>query len=159
MAKRGRKPKPETLKILDGTRADRRNANAPSGVQGVPECPEHLSARSRQEWDRLVVLLERMGVLSQTDGAALAIYCVIFDRWLKARAEMASNGLVLETDLGGVKPNPAVTIAAKCEDQMAKLLLEFGCTPSSRGRLDKLKGEAPKDELEEFLSTPKKRAR
>lgn len=158
MAKRGRKPKPTELKILDGTRADRVNRNAPEPIREPLECPDHLDDAARAEWDRLLPQLERMGVVSQTDSAVLALYCVTFSRWIEARTELLRLGLVIETDLGGCKANPAAGIVAKCEDQMAKLLAELGCTPSSRGRLDRLKADAPPDEFEELLATKPRKA-
>jgi P27 family predicted phage terminase small subunit len=102
-------------------------------------------------------LLERMGVIAQSDGAALAIYCLAFSRWHAAREQVEKLGLVISTSLGGVKPNPAVTIAAAAEAQMTKLLAEFGCTPSSRGRL-RVGGEKPKSKLAAFLGGAKRKA-
>jgi P27 family predicted phage terminase small subunit len=159
MAVRGRKPKPNELKILEGSRADRVNQNAPEAIREPLERPDHLDEDARAEWDRLLPQLERMGVISQTDSAVLALYCVAFSRWLSSRAELLRHGLVIETDLGGTKANPAAAIVAKCEDQMARLLAELGCTPSSRGRLDRLKADAQPDEFEELLtSKPKRKA-
>lgn len=159
MATRGRKPKPRELKILDGTRADRINDKAPEPIVGLPEAPGYLDEDARAEWGRMVALLDRMGVLSTTDGAALALYCSIHSRWLKAKASVQVAGLTISTERNGAKTNPAVGVMERCETMMAKLLVEFGCTPSSRGRINKLKADAPPDEFEELLSSkPKKKA-
>lgn len=151
MATRGRKPKPAELKILEGSRRDRVEPDSPLPIRELPECPHHLvdDDEAREEWDRMVALLDRMGVLSQTDGAALSIYCSIYSRWVKAKAELKAGSLTIATDNGGEKTNPAVGIAERCEAQMRAYLTEFGCTPSSRGRL-KTGGEKKRDRLSEF---------
>lgn len=159
MATRGRKPKATTVKILEGSRPDRINWNAPGSISGPLEPPDHLDEVARAKWDEIVPKLEAMGVLSQTDSDVVALYCVAYSEWLEARREVKRHGLVMETDLGGVKANPAVAIRAKCADQMKQLLPELGCTPSSRGRLDRLKSDAPPDEFEGLLSSkPKQKA-
>lgn len=154
MGKRGPKPRPEPLKILAGERADRINPAAPAPIPGAPECPEHLDEVARGEWDRMIALLDRMGVISRTDGAALALYCSIYSRWLRAKDEIRVD-MLTTSDTGYLRANPAVAIAAKCEDQMARLLAEFGCTPSSRGRLNVAKPEVKRDKLGEFLARRK----
>jgi P27 family predicted phage terminase small subunit len=154
MSTRGRKPDPQRLKILKSGRTSRLSAE--TSPSETPERPSHLDDDAKGEWDRLVELLSRRGTLSKADGAALSLYCVAYSRWQKARADIEKRGLVIETALGGIKPNPAATIASKCEDQMARLLSEFGCTPTSRSRV-KAGGEAKQDRLSEFLSKRKAR--
>jgi P27 family predicted phage terminase small subunit len=155
MATRGRKPVPNELKILRGTRADRINTDAPKGVQGLPEAPSHLDLVARQEWDRIVPLLDQLGVLTRTDGAALGLYCMTFSRWCLAQDSIQKDGLTVFTDKGSPKGNPAVAIATQAEAQMHRLLVEFGCTPSSRGRLKTASADGPKDELAAFISKRK----
>lgn len=159
MATRGRKPKPKTLKILDGTRPDRINAKAPEAIRELPECPVHMvdDPDACEEWGRMVALLDRMGVLSQTDGAALSLYCTIHSRWRKAKSEVMTVGFTISTEQSGEKTNPTVGVMERCEVQLRALLAEFGCTPSSRGRLDRLKADVPPDEFEELLSSKPKR--
>lgn len=151
MAKRGPKSRPPELKLAAGTRADRINPDAPAAIPGVPTAPEHLDVAAREEWDRQVALLARMGVLSQTDYAALAVYCSVFSRWRKAKAHIRVHGLTIPTAQAGEKTNPAVGIAERCEVQMRAWLTEFGCTPASRGNVDSTKGEK-RDALGDFLA-------
>lgn len=156
MAARGPKPKPTELKVLEGVRPDRINADAPRPVAGVPDCPDHLDDDARAEWFRIVPELESLGVLARTDGSALALYCDCYSQWVQANREVQMNGLTTETAAGGLKANPAVAIGRAARAQMYRLLVEFGCTPSSRGRISVAKAEAPKNELTEFLKRRKK---
>lgn len=152
MAKRGPKPRPAALKLAGGTPAPRPAAPA---IAGRPECPGHLDAIARAEWDRIVPLLDEAGILARIDGAALAIYCATYSRWVRASAELdAPEGLVAYTEKGGVKQSPYVQIAAAAERDMARMLVEFGCTPSSRSRVA-TKAEGPKDAFAEFLAKRK----
>jgi P27 family predicted phage terminase small subunit len=165
---RGRKPTPTKLKILAGTRAARVNHHEPMLPPARPEIPEHLDALARGEWERLCPILERMGVLTEADGAALTIYCECYSKWLRARGEVAKRGLLIEVSrtvtskrgatvetTGSVKANPAVMIEVQMARLMKEILIEFGLTPSARSRV-KI-NETARDRLGEFLARQKAR--
>lgn len=150
MATRGRKPKPPEIKILTQSRADRINTNTPAAVAIRPECPDHLCDVAKEEWDRIVPILETFGVLSRTDGTALAIYCATYARWVNATIELSRPGAMTSCSETGVeKVSPFVQIASQAEQQMARMLVEFGCTPSSRSRVSVL-NKKPADPLAKF---------
>lgn len=151
MAKRGRKPAPTALKKLAGVRADRINGGEPPMAAGRPECPDHLDDDAREEWERIVPLLDEAGILARADGAALAIYCTTFSRWLRAKAEL-KYGLTVMTEKGGQKASPLISVVNQAEALMARLLAEFGATPSARSTL-RLPEKPPVDELSAFLGT------
>jgi P27 family predicted phage terminase small subunit len=157
MPRRGPKPKPTALKVLKATRADRINAREPKPDGNRPSPPDHLDEAGLDEWHRIVPLLERMGVLTSVDGAALALYCDNFSRWRQAREALDRLGMVIETEneYGTVvKLNPAATVLASAQRTMIQLLAEFGCTPSSRSRVSM--AEQKEDELAKFLRERKK---
>jgi P27 family predicted phage terminase small subunit len=166
---RGRKPKPTRLKILNGTRADRINAREPTPPAGPPEVPKHLDELARDEWARLVPILEEMGVLSQADGAALMLYCECYSKWLRARGEIAKRGMTIEITktitskkgstietTGRLQANPAVLIEIQMMRLMKELLIEFGLTPSARSRISAT-GRIKADNLDDFLARQKAR--
>lgn len=148
MAKRGPRPKPVALKLAEGVRAGRIDAGAAPG-RGAAEPPGHLSGEALAEWHRVVPELRAMRVLSSADAAALAIYCVAFERWLLARRDVDSIGVVVLTDAGVFRPNPAVAVAFKCESLMRGVLSSFGMDPSSRGHVRPVE-DADEDPLAEF---------
>jgi P27 family predicted phage terminase small subunit len=151
MALRGRKPSPTPLKILRGTKPSRIPRDEPRAPAGRPKPPKHLDRVARAEWKRIVPILEEMGVLTQADGAELALYCEDFALLRQAEADVVEHGIIVEAGTGGWKTNPAVYIAAGCRMRLARYLAEFGCTPSSRSRV-KMQGEEKKDALGEFLA-------
>ena len=103
----------------------------------------------------MVAMLDEAGILAKIDGAALAIYCATYSRWVRATIEQSGpEGLIVYTDKGGIKTSPHVQIAAAAERDMARMLVEFGCTPSSRSRVA-TKAEGPKDAFAEFLAKRK----
>lgn len=151
MAKRGRKPKPDTVKILEGTRADRIGPPVPKPPQRALECPGHLEDDERIKWFEVIEDLEQAGILEHTDTDLVALYCVVWVRWVNARRECQESVLV-STALGGVKANPAVSIATQAEAKIQSLQEQLGLTPESRIRLGKLNPTPPTDEMDEFLA-------
>jgi P27 family predicted phage terminase small subunit len=151
MATRGRKPTPTALKLLKGTRRDRLPSSEPRPRPARPKCPGHLDHTARAEWRRLLPILERMRVLTEADGAALAIYCAAFSRCRLAEREIGNYGLLVLQENGILKRNPAEVIVAECEATMARVLVEFGLTPSARTRVKVAEADGPRDALTEFL--------
>lgn len=153
-------PIPTPLKILRGHRPDRINKNEPKSTEADPTPPDHLDEVARQEWDRMVPVLQSMRVLTQADRQALALYCNLFSRYLAARAAIEREGLILQGTNNLWQNNPYVKIENDCIDKMIKVLMQFGMTPASRSRLSV--GDGPEDGLSAFLSSkpkPKQRAK
>lgn len=128
--KRGPKPKPTALRILEGDQPCRINFNEPKFGDANAEAPLWLAGLAREHWDELAPILSRARVLSDADRSNLALLCMLYQRW--------------RTDPGN---NKAI-------DQYVRLSLEFGLTPSSRSRI-KAPPEKPKDDLEDFLGAKK----
>jgi P27 family predicted phage terminase small subunit len=153
MGRRGRKPAPTPLKILKGVRRDRINGLEPTPPRHAPEAPKHLEGPAREEWDRMIPLLEEMHVLTAADGAALAVYCQTHARWLAALEEIEKEGIVIESgDPPVYKANPACTVASNCEGLILRMLCEFGMTPSSRSRVSVPSEGESGDDLDHFIA-------
>ena len=88
----------------------------------TPPCPEHLSEIARSEWDRMTQDLIAKGLLTSTDGPALAAYCAAYGRWADAEQNIQKFGTVIKTKSGSVGQNPYVAIAEKALDTMHKFL-------------------------------------
>lgn len=133
----GRPRKPDARKILEGDRPDRINRNAPKPSPDVGPVPHQIEDDpvAVRCWVRLVRLLAPTKVLSSVDSDQLAIYCVNFSLWLKAREEVEEKGLLVAT-LTSWKANPALAVVRACETQMGRILGQFGMTPAARSALD-----------------------
>lgn len=158
MAKRGPKPKPTSLKLLSGTRPDRINQNEPEAPEGIPGPPEHLKGMALDQWHRIAPMLGRMRVLTPADAEALALYCTHFERWQEAEAAIRDIGLLVETPAGGAKISPYYSIASQAMRECSKLLVEFGCTPSARSRVDATPDAKPSALSEYFQKHARKEA-
>ena len=129
---RGRKPKPTIVKIREGNPGKRRingNEPQPSGCQ--PTCPAHLSPTAKAEWKRLAQSLNKIGLLTQVDRAALAAYCQSYGRWVEAERKLAETPALLKTPAGYVQPSPWFAISSKQLELMAKFMVEIGLIPTA----------------------------
>ncbi len=143
MKQPSRKPKPTYLKILDGEKnKDRINPNEIKPKIQIPTCPSHLNAIAKKEWGIISKLLFDLGALSNIDRAALAVYCVLYARWVNAEKVLNRTSDIIKTKDGNLIQNPALAISNKAVTLMYKYLIEFGMTPSSRTRVA-VKPKAP----------------
>ena len=146
--RRGPKPTPTKLKLACGSRrvGDLNDGGAePRPEPSTPSCPDHLTEAAQDEWKRIVPELERLGLLTQLDRAALGLYCVAYGRWAEAEKQAAVLGMVVKTKAGSLIQNPYLGIANRAAKQMHELLVEFGMSPSSRTRVSVTKPPAADD--------------
>ena len=152
---RGRKPKPTRLKLIQGNPGKRPiNGQEPKPPGSLPSCPAHLSPTAKTEWKRLARSLNKIGVLTEIDRAAMAAYCQAYGRWVEAERKLAETPALLKTPAGYVQVSPWIGIANKQLEIMAKFMGELWLTPSSRSRLAIQVPTRPKpweDPLDEFL--------
>jgi P27 family predicted phage terminase small subunit len=111
------------------------NASEPTPAPLVdPDPPAWLAKAAKAEWRRLAPMLTRLGILTETDAAALAAYCEAWVTWQTATRSMRKDGLVIARD-DGMAMSPYVKIAHDAMTQMRSFLVEFGMTPSARARI------------------------
>jgi P27 family predicted phage terminase small subunit len=133
---RGRRPIPTQLKVLHGNPGKRKlNTKEPKPNPERPSCPPDLSKVARKEWRRIVPILEKLGIVTRIDRAALAAYCESWARWREAERKIAETSLVIKTKSGNAIENPYYSISKRERELMHKFLVEFGMTPSSRSNL------------------------
>ena len=142
---KGRKPKPTHLRLVTGNAGKRPipKGEAKPALE-LPMPPPELSDDAKVEWGRVSAELYRVGLLSKIDRAALAAYCQAYGRWMQAEralARMAAsdpimNGLLIKTSNGNAIQNPLVGTANKAMNDMVRIAVEFGMTPSARSRIE-----------------------
>lgn len=136
MAGRGPAPKPTPLKILEGNPGHQKlNRSEPRPRPVAPKCPSWLSKEAKREWRRIAPALERLGLLTEIDGAALAGYVQSYSTWKVATEAILENGLTYESANGNVRQRPEVVIASKALAEVRQFCQEFGLTPSARARM------------------------
>ncbi|MBI5284958.1 MAG: phage terminase small subunit P27 family [Chloroflexi bacterium] len=126
---RGRRPKPPGM----STRRPDRPRGGP--LAQLPTCPPHLQGEARKAWRQLGRKLLGCGLMTEIDGAALALYCQAWARWVDAERALEKYGVMVKSPNGFPMQSPYLAIANKAMEQMTKLLTEFGMSPSSRARV------------------------
>lgn len=137
MGARGPAPKPTALRVIEGNPSRRPlNKLEPRPRPARPPCPRWLLVDARKEWHRLVPELERLGLLTIVDGAALAAYCQEWGRYVDAQHQLARYGALMKpTASGYIQENPYATVARKALQAVKAFAAEFGLTPASRTRI------------------------
>ena len=140
---RGRKPKPTAVKILAGNPGKRPLNDSeprPPVPDSTPYAPRHLNAEAKKEWRRVLPIMMRIGLYTEIDRAAMAMLCQEWGRWVVAEREVQEKGEIVTSDKGYMYQNPWRHEANKAQEQMRRMMTEFGMTPSSRSRFN-LPGE------------------
>lgn len=144
----GRRPKPTALKLLTGNPGKRAlNAREPKPETKMPTCPPHIEGEARREWHRMGRKLLALGLLTEIDRSALAIYCQAWARWIEAEGQLKRYGPIVQAPSGALMQSPYLSIVNRAMEVMLKVLAEFGMTPSSRSRV---KAAEPPREDNEF---------
>ncbi len=111
------------------------NAKEPKPKAVIPKCPKVLQGEARSEWRRMAKKLHGLGLLSEIDGAALTTYCLTWARLVDAEEKLREHGTVIISPNGYPMQSPYLGIATKATEQLVRVLVEFGMTPSSRARV------------------------
>ncbi|CAB3758544.1 phage terminase small subunit P27 family [Paraburkholderia humisilvae] len=85
-----------------------------------------------------------LGLLTRIDRAALAAYCMAYERWVlaeralakMAERDMLTGGLMIKTTNGNAIQNPLVGTANKAMLIMVRFCTEFGMTPAARAGIE-----------------------
>jgi P27 family predicted phage terminase small subunit len=137
---RGRKRQPTQLKLVKGNPGKRPlNEREPKPRRVIPSPPAHLTDEARVHWGRFSLLLDRMGVLTEADAAALEQVCLLYQEMIELRQVVREKGRFYVTtnkdDNEMIRPHPAVAMVADCDRRFRGYLAEFGLTPAARSRV------------------------
>jgi P27 family predicted phage terminase small subunit len=152
---RGRRPKPNEIKRLSGNPGRRPLNAAEPQPGGRARCPSHLSKDAKREWRRIAPELDRLGLLTMIDQAALAAYCSCWALTVEAEKEIRELGAVIIDEKGRALRNPAVNILRDMFAQMRLYEIEFGMTPSARSRIHVPAASEAKNPFAEFTAEAK----
>lgn len=149
MGRRGPKPTPiKILKTRGSKRAQKRDPG-PAATEGRPEPPIYLRPAARQEWENVADQLERMGILGECDGNALARYCQAVTKYWEVEKFLAENGLTYElTNRDGEKIRkeyPEQKLSTRLSEECRKLENLFGLNPSARTDMGQKRVTSPSE--------------
>ena len=136
--KRGPKPKPTALKLIEGNRGKRPiNKNEPKPKLGQPKCPADLSEEARKEWHRIVPELHKIGMLALVDRAGLIVLCRAWGEYMEAELTINNPGFkkITASKHGSQSMSPWFRIRDSAFNRYAKQSANFGLSPADRTRL------------------------
>lgn len=160
MGQRGPKPLPSNVHFLHGNPSKKPLSQLLGELHPeveIPGCPSWMWAEAKKEWKRIAAELEKYGLVSKIDRAALALYCQAWAEYVWAKKMLArkmheaetaeadaiargetykgGDGFMMPTPNGSFTYSPYWVAANKAADQVDKFLASFGMSPSSRSRV------------------------
>ena len=127
MASSGRKPKPKNLRIVEGNREHRPIPDIPESEAYKPPMPRWLTAEAKQEWNRKVDELFRLGLLTKLNHTLFETCCVAYGEFKRALKKKDR------------------TEAIKWMKEYRMLCNEFGMSPAAIMKMP-VKGSKDKDD-------------
>ena len=149
MAAMGRKPHPSVIRDLRGNPTKRPIPTDEIHLPArIPDPPANLSEEAFPYWVETANKLSVMGVLTEVDGGALALFAEVEATFWEAVSEVRKHGAVVEVgESGHCQASPWQTVMMQSQKQMRDWMAEFGMTPSSRTRVRPAGGAAPGNKL------------
>lgn len=154
------RPTPSALRKLSGSNLHRLNPNEPRvycyrKVESVPT-PKAVErdAHAKEHWNFILPDLVANGMVTRTNLAILANYCLAYARVAHAEDEVFENGQWLEEPVFNKAGdhvadrrvvNPMLSLGSKFRQEMLRYGIEFGLTPSSSTRVSSNVGEEDED--------------
>lgn len=142
MGKRGPKPKPSYLRLLEGNPSGR-PINFDEPICEAPPCKPAVvkaDALASAEWDRLIRAMPP-GLYTALHNPVLAMHALAWSMLVKAQAAIDEHGLTMITERGRVS-NPAVKVWKLASDTLLKTADRLGLHPGARINLPK-RSETP----------------
>jgi len=154
MGQRGPSKTPVPLQLVRGDPRQRGKAALAAMLDDqvrppveIPELPNYLrfseagpriAVEARAEWERITPYLQKLGLISQIDRAALVGYCFWWAVQVVAQKkviELGEEALVKATPSGYEQLGPWMLAASKASAEVKAHLAQFGLSPAARSRV------------------------
>ncbi len=146
MGKRGPKPKPTVLNLLDGNPSKRPLNPTEPQCEFWPVKPDIVGEDviASTEWDRLKAVVPPK-LYTAMDEGVLTQYCLAWSALIKAQVEISNRGVVIEAPITNkdgevvghkIETNPAMPVWAKANETLFKTGDRLGLSPSTRARIN-----------------------
>ncbi len=148
----GRPPKPTAIKRLTGNPGKRAlNKNEPQPERVIPAMPRGLPKRAKQFWKAHADKLDRLGILTEVDGAAFTVMSIHYAVAWSAMERVFAEGMTRVDENGAERKHPLLQVWRENSAAYLRYAQQFGLTPSARGRLS-IPEPPQQDDYEAFLS-------
>lgn len=135
MGKRGAAPLPTNVRVLRGeTRPSQIGHGDPVPPAVEVAAPDWISADVREVWDRLMVFLVPMGLVTVADIEDLVVLCTAIVQHRDATMLLEREGLTVKTKNGSAR-HPATAVQHSAASRILQYGGRFGMSPSDRAGL------------------------
>jgi len=128
----GRKAKPTSVKILDGSQNCRINKREPKPPTGELTCPKDFKGAAKDKWHELVSLLSPMGLATRADSDLIQLYCNTWALHVECESQVRQQGVVLEDG----RRSPWMHEWHRTAEFLRKLSSELGLSATSRAKIE-----------------------
>ena len=109
------------------------------------KAPNWLKDRvAKNEFKRLVGLLEKIDIICELDITTLGLYCQTYAKLVEIVKELEQEELVIDG-----KPNPKMKMQLQLSEELRKLGNELGITLNSRLKFATSKAEKERDQIKD----------
>ena len=137
--KTGPKPTPVAVQEFRGNVGHKTKAELEAPLAADVICdvtpPEILDETAVTEWNRVAPILTKYRILSDLDKTTLALYCQSWADYCAYTEVVRRDGTTYETPMGQIKTRPEVAMRRNAWQEIIRVSLEFGFSPSSRAGL------------------------
>jgi P27 family predicted phage terminase small subunit len=135
MGRRGPKPAPNHLKLVQGVKESRLNRDEPipSQIASIV-APDSISEGAAKVWDRLAPDMIDKKMLTEWDVDTFVVFCEAVATYHDCR-QMMGHEYTAAGAAGGVIKSPYWQIMRDCSAIMAQYSSRFGMTPGDRASL------------------------
>jgi phage terminase small subunit len=142
MAKRGRKPKSNVIRLLEGNPGKRPIVDDEIIVETPPQKPAVVAANpvASDEWERVLSIMPP-NLYSAAHEGVLAAHALAWSMLCKSQEAIASHGITVESPRGRIA-NPAVKTWKISIDTLHRTTALLGLHPGAKLNIPK-RGETP----------------
>ena len=109
------------------------------------KAPNWLKDRvAKQEFKRLVALLEKIDIICELDITTLGLYCQTYAKLVEIVKKLDNEESIIDG-----KPNPLIKMQLQLSEELRKLGNELGISLSSRLKFATSKAEQERDEIKD----------
>ena len=116
--------------------------------------PDALTDKGKEEWRRVLRLLDKKGFIEDLDRSAIQAYCEACAEFNEMSRLVQKSGPVMKTEKGNWVFHPLVACKNQAAERMMKFAKDLGLTPWARSKMDAMEKDA-EDEFSAFLKKNK----
>jgi P27 family predicted phage terminase small subunit len=155
MAKPGPARRPNLQVVREGNPGKRSKQDLEGGLRLTPEAPgepdwrawfpvtngTHADANgrmrgwARDEWRRVVPVLDSQGILASVDRTVLVDYCLMWSQLQETVRDLSTQGIWQWGERGAMK-NPSSTVANQLRTQLKFYVGQLGLSPVARDAMN-----------------------